>query len=423
MLKSKKLIFVLALGLFIAFFKVNLVNAADFKKHSSEKLGEETLLTINVDAKDAETGEHLLYVPFIDSNVKIGDTLNYKDVIKLIENKINEKLRYPEYKVEGFSDDVYLKEGYSETDIKLLSNKDIKLPIIKGLKEKEAYSITGNVLISKYPKPEIPKDVEENIRVIYGSHYYEKTNNGVLHKLGFFDEKEFEGSNAGSILNSDELKYLAQKSLDNHYGINKYKIKSRRMTTARNMTASIYNNDEDEILSDMNTNNSFSYMIKPQIKDPKVKDYKLYIRDTFYVEKTNSKEDVENPEINSDNSYNENNTSLESESNVKPYSKPDIKPITKPQTKPTETNVSIKPAIKPVFNTPVNPYLNTYYSYTYTYNYNDSNLISLLNEFENFMTPSFNGQFKPVQNNFNNNVYSDRDFLNFLNRFENFLNY
>lgn len=108
MLKSKKLLFVLTLSLFFAFFKVSFANAADFKKPLSKKIGQETLLTITVDAKDAQTGEHLLYLPFIDLSVKVGDTLNYKDIIKRIESKINEKSRYPEYKVEGFSDDVYL---------------------------------------------------------------------------------------------------------------------------------------------------------------------------------------------------------------------------------------------------------------------------------------------------------------------------
>ncbi|AYE34087.1 hypothetical protein [Clostridium septicum] len=307
MLKLQKPIFVLMFSLFLLFFKGNITNAEDFKVSSGNK-EQTTLLSISVNGVDSKTNKEILFIPFVDLSVQPGGTLKYSRVIEIIQESVNEIAGYNKFKVEGFSDNVELREGFSETYIKLKNNEDIHLPKIDGLNNDEVYAINGDVIISEYPKLEIPSDLEYDIKVVYSAFFYEKLEDGGYKRLSFFHEEDLEGFTTDSKLDSKQLQYLAQKALDNRFGINQYKITSRRIAVARNMTQSIYNNYQGEILSGFETNDQFTYTIKPQIKDPKVSEYLTCINDNFYVEKVNS-ENNEETTINPD--FNENNYTID----------------------------------------------------------------------------------------------------------------
>lgn len=381
MLKLQKPIFVLMFSLFLLFFKGNITNAEDFKVSSGNK-EQTTLLSISVNGVDSKTNKEILFIPFVDLSVQPGGTLKYSRVIEIIQESVNEIAGYNKFKVEGFSDNVELREGFSETYIKLKNNEDIHLPKIDGLNNDEVYAINGDVIISEYPKLEIPSDLEYDIKVVYSAFFYEKLEDGGYKRLSFFHEEDLEGFTTDSKLDSKQLQYLAQKALDNRFGINQYKITSRRIAVARNMTQSIYNNYQDEILSDFETNQQFTYTIKPQIKDPKVSEYLTCINDNFYVEKVNS-ENNEETTINPD--FNENNYTID--------------------TSTSEFNTMVNSSVEPEINSEVKP-LNILNENTFESNY-DYEFINFLNEFHRFINSSYYELVPSVQYNTSNLFFNE----------------
>ncbi|MBO3444163.1 hypothetical protein [Clostridium sp. CCUG 7971] len=258
---------------------------------------EDPYLVINVDGIDEKTKELLLMVPFFEWGVKPGETIKYEKIIDLIQTRVNYSVGNNIYKVKGFEDGTHLKEGYSETLVELVNGKDITFPMVSKDIKQPKYSIVGNILLEKLPEVEKPKDMIDNIEVIYTPEFFLKSNDDSVRQLSLFPDVELGELNAGHKISADELKKYAQDELDKKFGKGKYIIESRRLAFSRNITQGNINTGY-ELLSELELNEDFEYEVKSQYKDIEADKYQDLIVDKFYVREKGISNEVAKNEIN-----------------------------------------------------------------------------------------------------------------------------
>ncbi|GAB6168322.1 hypothetical protein JCM1393_07820 [Clostridium carnis] len=327
-------------------------------------------LIVNVDGIDELTREIALRIPYCELGVIPGQTISYKRIIDLIQSQVDSTAGSDIYKVKGFVDNTYLIEGYSQTSIEVINGNDIIFPIVSKDIKQPKYSIVGEVLLEKLPKVEKPKEMINTIDVIYTPEFFLKSSETGIKQLSLFPEIELGKLNAGYKISSKELQKYAQIELDKKFGLGKYIIESRRLAFSRNISQTNINEDY-QLLSEFELNENFEYEVKSQYKDIKSDEYRDLIVDKFYVKENDTSKEVIKEEINTNASTNTINASLNN-----------------------------------------------------SYDYNDKDLISLLNEFEEFLN-SENSNFS-IDNNKITDDLNDKEILNLLeninNQFDIYLN-
>ncbi|KGM93205.1 hypothetical protein IRP63_15405 (plasmid) [Clostridium botulinum] len=275
----------------------NIVNKAKLGRHYHKYVeNKHPYLVINLEGVVEETGQRLLGIPLIELDVNPGETMSFKKIIQLIQSRLDAEIGNNIYRVKGFLNDTYLKEGYSETLVKLINGKDIAFPRVSKDIKQPKYNIMGEILLEKLPEVVKPKEMINNIEVIYTPEFFLKSNKNGINQLSLFPEVELGVLNAGYKISSEELKKYAQAQLDNKFGAGKYIIESRKLAFSQNVPRTDIN-DGYELLSELDLNENFEYEVKSQYKDVKADKYRDLIVDKFYVKEKNTSNEAANTNI------------------------------------------------------------------------------------------------------------------------------